>query len=461
MKAQEALENAKKEKKMVYREGVGFVYEADEEAIGDAKEKVDDLESQKQEEYLQMEIERLELENEIMEYIPTIQEWQGLEAIFDEWTKSQESLNENVNTNISALSDVYTKTQSILGSELLNNLLKAETEKKSAYINKIEENLASYQSAKADYDKAAEGTVAKYEAARRMNSAQNNLSSSYTEAANNLSETSTKQALNDRGISSEEIDAILKSSVANEALGQIEWNSGDKMASNKGSAGIVNQDYTVGDSIVQTDGEFSKQFKKDGKTWVIPYDSSSGTWASAKKSLSDYNEGKSESEKISASKNNFDTLPPWTIVGNSDYADKFFIITDQKAIHKLYKKGESAWATGTYDSGDSGYSKINELGTEGIVTPEGTFTALPSHTGIVPADITKNVWKLGEVAPTLIERLGSLKPNGLVPANGNTTNNDGMFIDQLNMTVYPTKDYDMEKFLSEAKAKARITRHNN
>lgn len=461
MKAQEALENAKKEKKMVYREGVGFVYEADEEAIGDAKEKVDDLESQKQEEYLQMEIERLELENEIMEYIPTIQEWQGLEAIFDEWTKSQESLNENVNTNISALSDVYTKTQSILGSELLNNLLKAETEKKSAYINKIEENLASYQSAKADYDKAAEGTVAKYEAARRMNSAQNNLSSSYTEAANNLSETSTKQALNDRGISSEEIDAILKSSVANEALSQIEWNSGDKMASNKGSAGIVNQDYTVGDSIVQTDGEFSKQFKKDGKTWVIPYDSSSGTWASAKKSLSDYNEGKSESEKISASKNNFDTLPPWTIVGNSDYADKFFIITDQKAIHKLYKKGESAWATGTYDSGDSGYSKINELGTEGIVTPEGTFTALPSHTGIVPADITKNVWKLGEVAPTLIERLGSLKPNGLVPANGNTTNNDGMFIDQLNMTVYPTKDYDMEKFLSEAKAKARITRHNN
>jgi hypothetical protein len=41
-------------------------------------------------------------------------------------------------------------------------------------------------------------------------------------------------------------------------------------------------------------------------------------------------------------------------------------------------------------------------GTEAIVTPNGTITALPSHTGIVPADLTRNLYKLGEVAPNLI-----------------------------------------------------------
>jgi hypothetical protein len=51
-------------------------------------------------------------------------------------------------------------------------------------------------------------------------------------------------------------------------------------------------------------------------------------------------------------------------------------------------------------------SLINEPyagGTETIVTPSGTITALPSHTGIVPADLTRSLYQLGEVAPNLIK----------------------------------------------------------
>ena len=164
-------------------------------------------------------------------------------------------------------------------------------------------------------------------------------------------------------------------------------------------------------------------------------------------------------------------LPNGTVLGNGDYEDVFAVVYNgevymmgRRSNGKIYSGygNISGYAQGTTDlNGAYEYTRINEFGTEGIITPQGTFTALPSHTGIVPADITKNVWELGEVAPTLIAELESLKNNGITSNNGGTVHNDGTFIDNLNMTVYPTKDYDMEKFLAEARAKARITRHNN
>ena len=50
--------------------------------------------------------------------------------------------------------------------------------------------------------------------------------------------------------------------------------------------------------------------------------------------------------------------------------------------------GTVAAETGTLDLIPS---LINERGTEAIITPSGTITALPTHTGIVPADITRNL----------------------------------------------------------------------
>lgn len=117
-------------------------------------------------------------------------------------------------------------------------------------------------------------------------------------------------------------------------------------------------------------------------------------------------------------------------------------------------------ATGT-TSFQGGQTLINELGTEAVITPGGTLTALPSKTGIVPADITRNVWALGEVAPTLVAQLSSLNQKALTGNAGNTTYEEGQYIDNLTMNVYPTKDYDMDKLLSEARAKAKLTRHNN
>ena len=108
-----------------------------------------------------------------------------------------------------------------------------------------------------------------------------------------------------------------------------------------------------------------------------------------------------------------------------------------------------------------GQTLINELGTEAVITPGGTLTALPSKTGIVPADITRNVWALGEVAPTLVAQLGSLTQKTLSGNAGNTTYEEGQYFDNFTMNVYPAKGDDFNKILEQARAQMRLTRHNN
>ena len=108
-----------------------------------------------------------------------------------------------------------------------------------------------------------------------------------------------------------------------------------------------------------------------------------------------------------------------------------------------------------------GGALINELGTEAVITPGGTLTALPSKTGIVPADITRNVWALGEIAPTLVAQLSSLSQKTFTGNAGNTTYEEGQYFDNFTMNVYPAKGDDFNKILEQARAQMRLTRHNN
>lgn len=144
---------------------------------------------------------------------------------------------------------------------------------------------------------------------------------------------------------------------------------------------------------------------------------------------------------------------------NYTYSYEDFLKND---LDRLTKANENTDKNASgITSFQGGQTLINELGTEAVITPGGTLTALPSKTGIVPADITRNVWALGEVAPTLVAQLSSLNQKALTGNAGNTTYEEGQYIDNLTMNVYPTKDYDMDKLLSEARAKAKLTRHNN
>ena len=143
---------------------------------------------------------------------------------------------------------------------------------------------------------------------------------------------------------------------------------------------------------------------------------------------------------------------------------KAFGASDEQ-IAEAKQKGQDTYDKNPHASGtlshSGGQALINELGTEAVITPQGTVTALPSKTGIVPADVTKNLWTLGEVAPTLIAKLSSLNqgtPSGNV---GNTTYEEGQYFDHFVMNVYPAKGDDFSKILEQARAQAKLTRHNN
>lgn len=109
----------------------------------------------------------------------------------------------------------------------------------------------------------------------------------------------------------------------------------------------------------------------------------------------------------------------------------------------------NGYAIGTYNF-DGGPAFINELGTEGIITPNGTLTALPSKSGIVPADLTKNLYDLGEIAPNLIKKFNN---DGVLlgSKNSNSIEDNSMNVQNFYATFETDSGFDFERLLVDAR----------
>lgn len=312
IKARQALEDARKEKRRVYRSGVGFVMESNEEAIAEAQKNLESLNIERQQEGIQAQIDALQLQKDILEALPNQAELEQTKKIWELWAadKNVDGSLASVSESVSMMADAYSNATTTMN-------MAAKTLDWFGKPNKTDND--------------------------------GNLSSERTGMTADLTK--------------DEIKAQ--------------------------NASLGNLDENVFGIAEKLGVENAVEPKKSG-------------------------------ESKSADKNAGGT--------------------------KAFKGGKTF---------------INELGTEAVITPGGTLTALPSKTGIVPADITRNVWALGEVAPTLVARLSSLNQKAFAGNAGNTTYEEGQYIDNLTMNVYPTKDYDMDKLLSEARSKARLTRHSN
>ena len=177
--------------------------------------------------------------------------------------------------------------------------------------------------------------------------------------------------------------------------------------------------------------------------------------------------------------NSFNDINAGDLIANTDYRDMIAWVGSDGKLYwvktkdtesgnygengRIYEHSElgydvNARATGDYNY-RGGHVLINELGTEAIVTPQGTLTSLPSHSGIVPADLTKNLFALGEIAPNLIATLRNQMPN---VSKSNSTNNDN----STNIgTVYATfnadSGFDMNRFMIDLRSAAGNTRHSS
>lgn len=415
IKARDALENAKKEKKLVYRAGIGFVAQADTSAIQEAQDKVDELERQQTEEDLQYQIDQLNQQKAILEAI-----------------QNNESLN--------ALTDIVKRIKDGLGidenhSNIIDALQKMSSQE---YADKIRQQI--------------------------VDSIKNNTGASNADAGNQTGSS---------GLGVDEPDNTFERvTVSTKGI----WDRVNKDSTWEN--GNIKFSITHDDSMLSTDTEGANKDAgadiKDSKVQAFfAKRNSDGTFGR----FQSWRDNDEKDENGNPKKYyNWEDLPNDVLVVNTKNSNKIWY----KNNGKLYTVGDLSgrlfdssgkdireWvgsypfeshATGSYDY-SGGKTYVNELGTEAIVTPQGTLTSLPSHSGIVPADLTKNLFTLGEIAPNLIATLRNQMPN--VSKSNSTSNDNSTNIGTVYATFNADSGFDMNRFMIDLRSAAGNTRHNN
>ena len=511
IKAKEALENASKEKKRVYRAGVGFVYTTDQEAVKSAQEKVDELERQRDKDNIQYQIDSLQQQKEILENIENNKQ---LESLIDTAEKILDG-----DGSSGGIAGIITAVNSITSDEFVGKIkeqVKAgiteatqktnEEAKKNAgmdYQNAINEAQA-FQEGKVftgydkngnpisrpmtDEEKKEFGGQTPAEIAQNPNSP-------YYAAAKQKEEDLIKNVINTRQIfhdlggefssddpfQNENDDKIFKSEgskrvkitneggllAAFEIGGYFDWEKNTKQfntSDKKGGAKVLRyakqnpdgtfekmekfdnaENMTIKEAIdslegpaaiMNLDGKNYIMYKgADGKTYeMYAWDFAHERWAKPGDAAG------------------------YSSIWNNKDSSYFRGRNEIKApdLINMFIQG-SSYASGTL-SAPGGRSLINENGLESIITPSGTITSLPAKSGIVPADLTRNLWALGEVAPNLIARLGG---NNLQTNNSNSVTDNSINIQNLDATFNTQSDFDGRRFLTDLRNQVILTANNH
>lgn len=527
IKAKEALENASKEKKRVYRAGVGFVYTTDQEAVKSAQEKVDQLERQRDKDDIQYQIDSLQQQKEILENLENNKQLENLTTFVE---KIQKALGED-GSNL--FNSILTKK-----GEFRTNMVEtiADGIIRSAAKVKEQENLEATKEAAKEYVKAGQeydefmsenGEILKdqnnpayastYEEYQKKLGALEDARSRYNEAAKlqplkgtysnkeEYDETGKVEGFNSDKINrwnetGDESSGEKVGSQVNVFDDSFNWNTVGEAAAGAGAAGLIvgGPGYAATAGLIAAGAGAASQLGKaiTGADVYMSEESPEATGESFTKHMV----GKNRSEKDRYIIGHYDSkdkkwifeswygdindakekMQPYDILindwNNVFYKDRAVFMDSNKKFRwvnadegVLYannweealdvRVGSSGgkFASGTL-SAPGGRSLINENGLESIITPSGTITSLPAKSGIIPADLTRNLWALGEVAPNLIARLGG---NSLQTNNSNSSTDNSINIQNLDATFNTQSDFDGRRFLTDLRNQVILTANNH
>ena len=568
LKARDALENAKNERKRVYRAGVGFTYEADQSAIAEAQDKVDQLEAQRTQEDVEYQISLLEQQKAILENLSKDEQMEQLIKTMSEFSAKfpsntygllealkPETLSNNIANAIKQVDD--DRKQKLEDQRFESNELKNLQEAKKnwddatsglifdkSYNDYIEErvNNIKYKKGTDEWQKEYDSIV--QDAQNTIYNASNPNFSGLSEQIktagynyNSAYKTATEANKSADGRYDSQLsgyDEVLKSDNSNSFNdANVKYNAGDTET----LVAIKRWDKAGGNDVVySTTAELATPTYKDaavyspGVGWEqrdnlnnldyekMPngtfvewggryYHKQNGMWYVAKgnydfwgrdvPNILGYTAGETDwynkvlrelgysntwSKKDQAEfsnavfyymktgleppfasesvkkvfKDNKTKIDSW--ISNSKFPRESYI----SGLFAAISDGLSDEEKNTYLSSNAkgnlsfrgGSTLINENGLEGIVTPQGTLTSLPARSGILPADLTKNLWTLGELAPGLVSRLGSIEPQ---IDDRNMTEDNSIHIATLNATFTATNDFDMNKFLRDVRSVVSTT----
>lgn len=474
IKAKEALENASKEKKRVYRTGVGFVYTTDQEAVKSAQDKVDELERQQDKDNIQYQIDSLQQQKEILENLENNKQLENLTTFVE---KIQKALGEDGKNIFSSILTKNGTFQTNMVETIADGIIRSAAKvKEQENLETTKEAAKEYIKAGQEYDEfmSANGEVLKnqnnpayssvYEEYQKKLGALENARSRYSEAAK-------LQPLKGTYGNKEEYDETGKVDGFNsDKINR--WNETERNPDIKEKeSSLVLQgllsNVNISSSMPQVDVS-SKEFKKhmigshraQADTYRIAhYNPDTQSWKLISKRGEDV-------ANIMKEMDNYDILiNDWASNAWKDRAiykeseDVFrWVNSDSGNVGPGWKANwGNYYASGTI-SAPGGRSLINENGLESIITPSGTITSLPAKSGIIPADLTRNLWALGEVAPNLIARLGG---NSLQTNNSNSSTDNSINIQNLDATFNTQSDFDGHRFLTDLRNQVILTANNH
>ena len=508
IKAKEALENASKEKKRVYRAGVGFVYTTDQEAVKSAQEKVDELERQQDKDNIQYQIDSLQQQKEILENLENNKQLENLTSFVE---KIQNALGEDGSNLFNSILTEDGKFRANMVETIADGIIRSATKVKE------EEEIKATKEAKEKYVKAGQEYDEFMSKNKDILEDQNNPAyafrySEWLQKAQNLQEARSAYNTASAVRSIDDVSDInagwesVNTNIYKEKEGsQVEvfddsfnWNelggAAAVGAASGGFLGAANPGSSVIGAVVGALGGTIGQLNKviTGADVYMSEESPEATGESFTKHMI----GKNRSEKDKYVVGHYDPesrkwqfssygddinavkekMQPYDILindwNNSFAQDRAVFLDDSGKFRwvnsdegKIYAKNwdealtssSDGFASGTL-SAPGGRSLINENGLESIITPSGTITSLPAKSGIVPADLTRNLWALGEVAPNLIARLGG---NSLQTSNSNSVTDNSINISNLDATFYTEEGFDGEAFLRDLKSQVILTSNNH
>lgn len=479
------LENAQNEKKKVWREGVGWVYEADTAAIADAQKELEDLDNEKKINELQTQIDELQAQREYLGDIASTQELEGLKKVYESWQKEIGISNTGQAQALHYFAEAYTKIQRLnldttqTGSDgkktedYLKNISDKRIEALGAAKGAFEAGITKAPASRQDY------TVAAVEQVNKYNSKLSDFKKSadkYFEAGGSKEELAKELGLttDDKGTAVDKLDAMLNREEVKLAPvrgAYFDWggrkniyatwqpsqttDAGWRKAKpkdtyvllNGGKWARVDQAFGISENTWLDDPKYAGLFfvELKGKAQLF-WNSGNGMYKA------------SSNEKDYAQTQGVDDRAPDSFPTLEGGFDKGYDINRTKQWLAL--EGFGAYATGTLSTA-GGLSMVNDdpqYGLEGIITPQGTLTALPSKSGVVPADLTRNVWQLGEVAPNLIKQLVDI--NGKFSHTTGFGTDESFNVEHLDVHMVAQPGFDMDDFVRQLQAARNLTRHS-
>lgn len=465
------LEEAGKQKKRVYRAGVGWVYESDQAAVESAQKELDALDVEKRISQLDARSIYLQGQKQELNNIYENENYETLEKLYNEAAKRGDV----VGTMSGTISSIETSVNGITEplSEYLEKQLKEDKEKKDSAISEAQkawEALNSTAPGSGDYNAALENFHSKMSAAVNAGAVEADFEKfgNYANGSSSLSrihgtpsawevsrqdintqKTKTKTEFNVvnpedtskrfMGISNGDLPStqvaeyLIEGLKANRALIWTDAYNGFKMS----------DDYRFAWSDSDTDlySYFDRVSKNTGYKKILVSDPS----------------GQNETLFYE----NGQIFKVVNDVANSNTPNGMVQVQNDGSFENKFDVGVAkAW--GSLGLNRDSLALVNEFGTEAIVTPQGTLTALPSRTGIIPADITKNLWELGGVAPSLVNMLERMSSGGVFGKSifDGVGADESFNIANLVMNITADSSFDVDKFVSMIKTRATLTKNN-